>query len=228
MPNIKLFTVTWSTDTAGPSPDDNYRTEVFFKGCNKAITGNACLGCFNSPLWDDSADRTHDPVEMADHIAKHAPTKYITIGGGEPTDQLEGLIQLTRRLKEHGFHIMVYTWKNVRAVVNNHTNERDQFLELFTYIDMLVDGIYDPKKRLYRKDQGDGFMNSVGSGNQGIWDIRDYRKQRDYLIGYRMEDLHGLHLKDSNDLVYITNGHVMPELIKTREKRGVLVGQTNR
>ena len=218
MPNIKLFTVTWSTDTAGPSPHDNMRTEVFFKGCNKAITGNACRGCFNSPLWKGDAEFTYTPEEIASQIVKHAPNKYVTIGGGEPTDQLEGLVELTRLLKEHGFHIMVYSWKDLYTVLHNHTGERKGFLKLIQNIDMLVDGIFDPKERLYKMNQGDGFLSSIGSGNQTIWDIRDYRLNGKEIIGYKMRDLQGLYIKMNDDLVYITNERKDPLRIKITQK----------
>lgn len=209
MTSIKLFTVTWSTDTAGPSPHDNMRTELFFKGCNKAIIGNACRGCFNSPLWQDDAIYTYTPQEIASQITNHAPNKYVTIGGGEPTDQIEGLIELTKLLKEQNFHIMVYTWKDLYAALHNHTNQRNEFLQLLNNIDMLVDGIFDPKERLYKMNQGDGFLSSIGSGNQTIWDVRHYRETGN-MIGYKMRDLAGLYLKQNDDLVYITNEKKSP------------------
>lgn len=202
---IKLFTVTWSTDTAGISPDHNNRTELFFKGCNKAIIGNPCLGCFNSPLWDDSAEYTHSAESIANQVSMYAPNKYVTIGGGEPTDQIEGLIELTKLLKEDGFHIMIYTWKDLYSVLHNHTGERAEFLRLMENIDMLVDGIFDSKERLYKMDAGDGFLSSIGSGNQTIWDIKNYRENSSgTLLGYKMRDLYALHLKMNNDLIYIT------------------------
>ncbi|MCY7866001.1 4Fe-4S cluster-binding domain-containing protein [Bacillus spizizenii] len=215
---IKLFTVTWSTDTAGVSPHDNMRTELFFKGCNKAISGNACLGCFNQPLWDDYAKYTHSVESVAEQVIRHAPNKYATIGGGEPTDQIEGLIELTQRLKQAGFHIMVYTWKDLYSVLHNHTGERREFLQLLQNIDMLVDGIYDPRERVYRKSQGDGFLNSVGSGNQTVWDVRDYRENGHTLLGFKMRDLCGMQLKLNDDLIYITDGEKEPLQLTVSQK----------
>lgn len=220
MQKIELFSVTWSTDTAGPSPYDNMRTEIFFKGCDKAILGNPCLGCFNRRLWDPTAERTYTPKEIADQINRFAPNKYVTIGGGEPTDKLEALIELTGFLKEYGFHIMVYTWKDLEVMLMNHTNERQGFLRLLDNIDMLVDGIFDYKERLYKGNAGDGLLSSVGSGNQTIWDVRDYNtKGRKRLIGYKMRDLAGIYVKPSNnDLVYITHEAKEPlELIVRKE-----------
>ena len=37
MSGILLRECNWSVKTAGPSPDDNNRTELFLLGCNKAM-----------------------------------------------------------------------------------------------------------------------------------------------------------------------------------------------
>ena len=50
MNKIKLFSVNWSTTTAGPSPDSNQRIEIFFFGCERATKGNPCKNCFNPKL----------------------------------------------------------------------------------------------------------------------------------------------------------------------------------
>ena len=88
MEKIKLYGVKWDVDTAGPSPDSNKRTEVFFFGCNRAMQNNPCKGCFNKALWDNSiATITHTPESIVNNIKLHASNKYVTIGGGEPTDR---------------------------------------------------------------------------------------------------------------------------------------------
>ena len=80
---IKVFDVKLVATTAGPSPDNNARTEVFLFGCKKALQGDGCPGCFNSIIWDASkAEWSHDPVELAAELNKTTPNKYITIGGG--------------------------------------------------------------------------------------------------------------------------------------------------
>jgi hypothetical protein len=209
---IKLFDVKWSANTAGPSPFNNERTEVFFFGCKKAREGNPCKGCFNPMIWDDSVvEYTYDPEEMAEHISKCAPNKYITIGGGEPTDQFENLIELCKGLKQRGAHIMVYTWKSLKLALSGAYGE-DQtylFLQLLRTIDMLVDGEYQAEERLYNEECGDGTYSSIGSGNQIVWDVKDYNLSEGPIInGYALRDIAGLYVKDSekgyeNTLVYI-------------------------
>jgi pyruvate-formate lyase-activating enzyme len=112
---MKLFDVKWNVKTAGPSPFNNERTELFLLGCRKALEGNPCPECFNSPTWDDSiAQRFYTPKDIAEHLSKTAPNKYVTIGGGEPTDQIDELIELCKEIKKYGFHTMVYTWRDLR------------------------------------------------------------------------------------------------------------------
>lgn len=200
---ILLRNCNWSVKTAGPSPFDNERTELFLLGCRKAIEGNPCKGCFNSSTWDNSkAEWSHDIDLMAKHINNNAPHKYITIGGGEPTDQIDNLILLCKKLKEFGFHIMIYTWRSLNSMLEGDSqgvhikNICSKTKELLKYIDIVVDGEFKEEERLWDGDKKDGLISSVGSGNQIIWDIRNK-------IGYHMRSLNGISIdKESNNLIY--------------------------
>ena len=218
MKNIKLFNVTWATTTAGVSPDGNNRTEIFFKGCKKALQGNPCKGCFNPDMWDDTVEHDYSPQEVALRIKRFAPNRYITIGGGEPTDQFEPLIALVKDLKKQDFHIIVYTWKKLKTALSKNHKEKKLFEKLLKYIDILVDGPYDESQRLYKENQEDGFLNSVGSGNQVIWDIRDHIRTGNPLEGHFMKDLCGLCISsrdgDKNNLLYILKEKKEPIKIK--------------
>lgn len=203
MTGIKLRDVQWSVKTAGPSPFNNERTEIFLLGCEKAMSGDSCQGCFNSTTWDSSkAEFTHDPILMAEHINNNAPNKYITIGGGEPSDQILNLIILCRELKKYGFHIMVYTWKrlsymNSKPPMCTLTEEHSQhyieyigmsnIVELLKHIDILVDGQYKQEERLWNGDKADGLISSIGSGNQIVWDVSG-----SCYYGYAMRDISSL------------------------------------
>lgn len=210
MSGILLRECNWAVKTAGPSPDDNRRTELFLLGCNKAMSGNPCKGCFNSTTWNkDKAEWSHDPIKMAEHINNCAPNKYITIGGGEPTDQIDNLIILTRELKKYGFHIMMYTWRDLKAtlginaiqlsVIDEDSILRAKMNELIKYVDIIVDGQYIQEFRMWDGSKEDGLLSSVGSGNQIVWDIRDK-------IGFAMKDIVGIYIREFNrpdDLQYV-------------------------
>ena len=80
---IRVFDIKLVATTAGPSPDNNVRTEIFLLGCDKAMGGDPCPVCFNSVTWNDSiAEWSYNPVELAAELNKITPNKYITIGGG--------------------------------------------------------------------------------------------------------------------------------------------------
>ena len=113
---LKIFDMRTNVTTAGPSPNNNERIELFLLGCRKAYSGNPCKGCFNSALWDhNKAEFSRDPIELAQWFIESIPKdrRYITIGGGEPTDQIEALIPFCKLLHENGFHIMMYTWREL-------------------------------------------------------------------------------------------------------------------
>lgn len=209
MSGILLRDCNWAVKTAGPSPDENRRTELFLLGCNKAMSGNPCKGCFNSTTWDASkAEWSHDPIKMAEHINNCAPNKYITIGGGEPTDQIDNLIILCRELKKYGFHIMIYTWRDLKDTFHNELfinypimryDFQDKMRNLLQYVDIIVDGEYKEELRLWDGTKEDGLISSIGSGNQIVWDIRDK-------IGYAMKDIVALYLREierPDDLQYV-------------------------
>lgn len=221
---LRIFDIKWRTDTAGPSPNNNERIEVFLLGCNKAMQGNPCKGCFNSITWDKSkAEYSWDPIELANMINEGCDpnNKYITIGGGEPTDQVDMLIPFAKRLKEHGFHIMMYTWRDLKheldLIFNHHMTAyygissiekldfAEKMWELTHHLDIIVDGEYKQEERLYQQELGDGMLSSIGSGNQRVWDIKAMNERAIAISRYAMRDLAGLYIKpDTNDLVYIT------------------------
>lgn len=209
---LRIYDVKWEVSTAGPSPNNNKRIEVFLLGCDKAMKGNPCKDCFNSTTWDKSiAEFSRDPIEVADMINKGCDPehKYITIGGGEPTDQLDALLPFVIRLKEHGFHILMYTWRKLKEVMAmpsidlnsiDMANPSSLFVlekpilatklrKILTNIDILVDGEYIKEEMLLSFNSSNTARNFVGSGNQIVWDL-----QSAVYYGYALKDIVNLYL----------------------------------
>lgn len=242
MSTVKLFDVRWVSHTAGPSPiktkfGSNARTELFFMGCKKAVEGNPCKNCFNPLLWKTiKGSRELDPKEMAQHINKFAPQKYITIVGGEPFDQQEGLTELCEELRKLDFHIIVFTHYSLQETFNDwkrYQSEQESkessikrvndvpdiiegwnfnlFLRFLQSIDILVDGEYEEDKRIYDESLKDGFHDAVGSYNQVIWDLRSWREINfsDVIKGQISDNILQMAIRESdNNLVFITkNDH---------------------
>ena len=161
---IILMDCKWAVKTAGPSPYNNERTELFFMGCKKALSGNPCKGCFNSQTWDSSkAMYSHDPVKMAEHINNCAPNKYITIGGGEPFDQKDNYLLIELCKAAHTIGKDVWVWSGYTF---EELKKDDKKLELLQECDILVDGPFiDEQKDLSLKWRG--------STNQRVINIKE-------------------------------------------------------
>ncbi len=214
---LKVFDIKFDVTTAGPSPlENNKRIELFLLGCDKAMCGHACPGCFNRKLWDATlATHSCDIQSLAKWIIDRTPMneRYITLGGAEPTMQIDKLIPFCKILKEHGFHIMMYTWRELNYELSEHTLPRamdyplnkidkDKWYDLFENLDMIVDGQFIAEQRLYQEDAADGFLSSIGSGNQKVWDIKHYNEKHEFR-GYFMEEIESLRLgKLNNDLIF--------------------------
>lgn len=164
MNKVRLYDIIWSTKFGGPSPC-GVRTELYFGGCKKALEGNPCNGCFNPKLWDNLKCIPKDPQEIVNLLNAHNIPKYITVVGGEPTDQINGLIDLTKLLQENGYHIILFSYKKLLEL------QKEPYADIFKYIDILIDGEYDSSKRIY-DDHIPGIYKTIGSKNQCIFDVK--------------------------------------------------------
>ena len=209
---LKVFDIKFDVTTAGPSPNDNKRIELFLLGCDKAMRGDACEGCFNRRLWDSNlAEFSCDIESLANWIIERTPEneRYITIGGAEPTFQIDHLIPFCKMLKSAGFHIMIYTYRELLHEFNISNKQYNtpnkipvsKWIALLENIDMIVDGPFIQEQRMYQEDASDGFLSSIGSGNQRIWDIRFFNKYHQ-LRGYAMKALIKIQLGLNDDLIY--------------------------
>ena len=216
---LKVFDIKFDVTTAGPSPNDNKRIELFLLGCDKAMRGDACEGCFNRRLWDSNlAEFSCDIESLANWIIERTPEneRYITIGGAEPTFQIDYLIPFCKMLKSAGFHIMIYTYRELLHEFNISNKQYNtpnkipvsKWIALLENIDMVVDGQFLINQKLYQEDAQDGLLSSIGSGNQSIWDIKHYNKTHNHKH-YYMKDIQKLRLtKLDNNLIFELKGEL--------------------
>lgn len=167
MATIKLHDILWRTKNGGASPDDNRRTELYFAGCRKALSGNPCKNCFNPTLWDNRNHIPHETKEIVDVLDLHKIPKHITIVGGEPTDQEEGLKELVPLLAERGYEVVLFTWHDAAYLI------RYFGFDLFKQLAYAVCGPYDETCRIYDVSKDDGIHNVIGSANQVIAKFTD-------------------------------------------------------
>lgn len=175
MDTLKIYNVKWTSHSAGPSLiNNNARTEIFLAGCNKAISGKPCKGCFNDGLWKRTNYFENTIEQVFNNIKRFAPTKYLTFVGGEPLDQLTPLAELCALLHEDGYNIIVITHFSFMNDIAPAANTNPDMYKLIHNVDAIVDGEYIEDIRIWDDDKaGDGLHDVIGSGNQIIWEIFD-------------------------------------------------------
>ena len=167
MASLKVASITEQSFTAGLSTPElkNARIEIFLAGCRMAREGHPCPGCFNSMLWDDSfaAEESVNVVfEKIAKIVKNTNCPYVTIVGGEPLDQYEGVVGLINLLAIHGCHVCLITHYTLEGV-------QQRFPYVLGSLNLLIDGKYDASCRIFDEEKKPGIYQVVGSRNQRIW-----------------------------------------------------------
>lgn len=137
------------------------RTSLFVSGCT-----HHCEGCFNKVTWDFQYGEPFTE-ESIDTIIGYLKPDYIsglTLLGGEPLEpsNQKGLLPLVKKVKE------LYPKKSIwcfsgylfdQDVLGRMWKEVEETKELFSYLDVLVDGPFQEE----RKDLG---LRFKGSSNQ--------------------------------------------------------------
>ena len=181
MDKLKIYNAKWASRSAGPSPDDMRRTEIFLAGCSMALSGHPCKGCFNPELWDPKNCCDESTVKDAyNRIEDFSPNHYITFVGGEPLDQIKPLAALCELLHDDGYHIIVithYTLEDIIHKAEDLDGDYEPYRLLLKNIDGMIDGAYDSNQRIWDEDKaGDGVHDVIGSGNQKVIDLKARRR----------------------------------------------------
>lgn len=95
---------------------------------------------------------------VAEVVAQREEHDGVTILGGEPFDQPESVAELVSRLKNHGFHVTVYSGFKIEQLIERRLPSIDYVL---THIDLLIDGPFISEMR-------DEVGEYRGSRNQNI------------------------------------------------------------
>lgn len=117
------------------------RLTVFTQGCH-----HNCPGCQNPQTHDFNGGRDVDLDEIIALIDENPLLDGVTFSGGDPMDQAAELIPLARKIKERGLNLVVftgYTFENLQQ----HWNEKPEYQELLSLVDMLVDGPFIMAKK---------------------------------------------------------------------------------
>lgn len=118
------------------------RSLIFFQGCDIH-----CQGCQNESTWDISKGHKVEVSELITEIKRNVRNKKITITGGEPLYQEDGLLELLKGLE--GFDIALYTG-HIKESIPNEILERVTYLKSGPFVERLKTSV----------------MPYVGSSNQ--------------------------------------------------------------
>ncbi|OGP10309.1 MAG: hypothetical protein A3G39_04455 [Deltaproteobacteria bacterium RIFCSPLOWO2_12_FULL_43_16] len=150
------------------------RMVIFFQGCNKR-----CPGCFNPNTHHFETVNLYSPEAI---FKKHPVNGIdgITVSGGEPFLQHDGLLKLLKAAKEmYGLSTIVYT-----GLTYNELEERPDYLSCLSFIDALVDGRYEESKK-------EKTLLARGSTNQRFYFFSSRYTEADFYMAGKIEFIIG-------------------------------------
>lgn len=142
----------------------SYDSIVDGKGLRMVVWTQGCIHncplCHNQQTHDLTGGTLVEIDDVVNEINAYTFKSGVTISGGDPFEQREALLELTKKLKENKTNIWVYTGYTYEQLLNY-----DICKEIFKYIDVLVDG---PFINALKSDT----LRFKGSSNQRIIDIK--------------------------------------------------------
>ncbi len=158
MPHLNLAQLRLDTEAEGPGR----RIAVWVQGCRRA-----CPGCCNpemQPLEENHIISVEDLTDRLDsHLKQNPEIEGISLLGGEPILQAEGLSALAAWARRRRLTVLLFTGF-LYEELKNHPNPHVQ--ALLAHTDLIVDGPF-------MQDQYDTSRSFIGSANQRIIRLTD-------------------------------------------------------
>ena len=130
---------------------------IWVQGCSIR-----CVGCANSHMWNKDGGRTVDVKDLISEIHNYKPEiEGITFLGGEPLDQIEAVIEISKAAKAEGLSVLVFTGYDYEKLEDDN-----KVAELVKYTDILIDGKYEELKQDFSRPW-------IGSSNQKYYFFSD-------------------------------------------------------
>ena len=157
MVNYKSYSVEENEHLYGPGR----RLLLFLQGCTLH-----CKGCVNQHLWPFG---TGTDISAAEVVELCRDLEGITLHGGEPLDQSEGLLEIVKALKQHGKTVVLFTGYQYKELVHRAQKK------VWNLADLVISGRFvESKKNIY--------LQFRGSTNQRVY-VHKGKYQ-----GYRIRD----------------------------------------
>lgn len=136
------------------------RVTLWLNGCT-----HACVGCHNKSLWDfnNGKNFSNQTQEELFKLISLPYIKGLTLSGGDPLDNYDGVIDLLKNFKTkfgNTKDVWLYTGYTLDEIRNSSK------IEVLNYIDFLVDGEFNLKLK-------DLSLLFRGSSNQTIWENKN-------------------------------------------------------
>ena len=131
------------------------RLTVFFQGCK-----HNCKGCHNPETHAMDGGYDIDIDEIVEMARSNPLLSGVTLSGGEPLLQLEGAIELARKINELGLNVICYSGYTWEYLISE-----DRYRELLGLLKYLIDGKFILEKRSL-------MLNFRGSENQRIINVK--------------------------------------------------------
>lgn len=130
---MNIISIIKETYADGPG----IRYSIYTAGCT-----HQCDGCHNPESWDfNSGEKLTEEymLKIIEEIQSNPLITGITISGGDPFCNYEGLLYLLLRLKDLNKNIWVFTGYSFEDLI---AKKNSIVLKCLEYIDVLVDGPY--------------------------------------------------------------------------------------
>jgi anaerobic ribonucleoside-triphosphate reductase activating protein len=113
-------------------------------------------------MWDKHGGRLVSVNDLVSEISKlKDEIEGVTFLGGEPLEQIEPVIKISKEVQKIGLSVIVFTGKEYESIKNEN-----EVKELVKYTDILIDGRYEVSKRDFSRAW-------VGSSNQKFYFFSD-------------------------------------------------------
>lgn len=114
------------------------RAVIWVQGCSLG-----CSGCFNPGLRFLHEGIEVSTTELASWVQSLSGIEGISVSGGEPTDQLPGILELLDNIRScrPGLSVLLFSGRTLEHILDLEDGKR-----LVAGLDVLVDGPYDHLK----------------------------------------------------------------------------------
>ena len=130
---MKIYKLIKNTTVEGPGN----RFCIWVQGCSRH-----CKGCFARETWDFSAGIYYDVNALFELIKSQNNIEGVTFLGGEPFEQANEILELSKLIKSINLSIVCFTGFKIEELKQKNDKNINELLD---NIDLLIDGGFESK-----------------------------------------------------------------------------------